>query len=221
MAQQVPISENRRRLGRVVAPFPADSVINATATLAASATATAVTPLTGIQVGMKVTGGGFAAGTTVISVASASSTVVMSAATATTGTLEALTFAFGASVTAKCHLYNVAYSGGPDPTPASFTEETSSWYSALAVGAGSGPYTNPDGSAEIDFGDLAWILFTDPSSPSTEYGYWIDYLDPVSGLTVVAAWENFATPVVMSAIGNAVVISVPINYPLPGSAIAV
>ena len=87
------------------------------------------------------------------------------------------------------------------------------------MGAGSGVYSPPDGSAEADYGDFSWVLTTTPAVGNTIYGYWVDYVFPGDGSSrSVAVWEPISPPIPMTANGNAVVLSVPITLPLPSSA---
>lgn len=215
--QTVGPAENRRRLRSVLGSLGIDTTIGGTWTSSGTATVTAVTNVANLRVGMLVTGGGVSPGTTISEIVSSTSIVLSSAAT-TVGSLIPFSATNAPSATtAKIHLYAAPFSGGVDPTPASFTEATFDSYLPLAVTT-TPVFSNPDFSAEADSGDLSWVLIATPTTGNTIYGYWIDYVDPTDGVTVVVAfWEPFAVPLPMNVVGNAVVCSVPFKLPLPGT----
>lgn len=217
--QSVPLTEQRRRLSAQLARWPLNSQVAFTGnTTSASATVASVSSLTGLEVGMTVTGAGIPAATTIITITnSGGDSITLSGNATATATGVALTAAW-ATGTAQIHLYSSAYGGGADPTPASFTEADFDTYTDLTVTTLAGPYSNPDGSAEVDVGLFSWVLTTTPTVGNLIYGYWIDYVPVGGGSTrVVACWENLPTPLSMNAAGNAVVLTVPIKLPTPGT----
>lgn len=218
--QSVGPSEYRRRLGGYLSFMNTSFQFSTTATTSSSITMTAVGALDSVRVGMHVTGPGVPTDTTVVAVSGTVPSVTLSQAT--TSAVTAGNFVFGyypGTGTANVHLYAAPYSGGSDPTPADFTEATFDTYAALPAG-GTQVYSTPDGTAEADIGDLAWVLIATPAVGNTIYGYWIDYPDPTDPATiVVSTWEDFPTPILMTANGNAVVFSVPMTMPLPSAAV--
>lgn len=218
--QNVGPSEYRRRLSQMMGLWPINSTVTITATVSStSPTLTAPSSVAGIMPGMTISGANITAGTTVVAVSNASGgTVTMSADGASSATGATVSFAF-ASGSAEVHLMAANYSGGNDPTPASFTEAAAAWYSAADVSTYTPVYNTSTGGSEIDFGLFSWVLTTTPVTATTVYGYWVDYLYPGAGGTrVVSCYELFATPVPMTEPGNSVVLSIPINLPGPGSA---
>jgi hypothetical protein len=216
--QGVGPSEYRRRLKEQLVPYITQASITFTGTTtAASPNITAATNLNNLRVGMSVTGPGIPINTHIDQIQLSAATVVLSQNASAPGSGVTFTSAVITS-TAKCHLYAAPYAGSNDPTPASFVEATFDTYLPLPL-SGTQIYSNPDGSAESDFGDLSWVLVANPTTANTIYGYWIDYVDPNDGVTVVVStWESFPTPMPMSAIGNAVILSVPLTAPNPSSA---
>lgn len=214
--QSVGPSEYRRRLQQFLGPWAGVTQITFTGNTTATNTITVTANLDNMRVGMTVVGGGFPADTTVTAINFTTSVATLSNPTGATATGVVFT-AGGGLANAKCHLFAAPFTGGNDPTPASFTEATFDLYSAKLV-SGTSVYSNPDGSSESDFGDLAWVLLATPTTGNIIYGYWIDYIDPFDGTTVVVStWESFPSPINMNAVGNAVVISVPLTMPLPAS----
>lgn len=219
--QQIPITEQRRRLSSNFAQWPIDSSVSFTGTTTtASASVNPVSSLAGLQIGMTVTGLDIPANTTIIALSTTAGGTITLSANATTGHATTPLVATFTTGTAQIHLYAAPYGGGADPTPASFTEATFDTYAALDVTVLAGPYSNPDGSAEADLGLFSWVLTTTPTTTNLIYGYWIDYIAPLGGATrVVSVWENFPTPLPMNSAGNAVVCTVPMKLPLPGTVV--
>lgn len=219
--QQVPITEQRRRLSAQLAQWPIDSSISFTGTTTtASASVNPISSIAGLQIGMVVTGLDIPSGTTIIGLSTTAGGTITLSANATTGHATTPLVASFVTSTAQVHLYAAPYGGGADPTPASFTEATFDTYAALDVTLLAGPYSNPDGSAEADLGLFSWVLTATPTTTNLIYGYWVDYFVPLGGATrVVSVWENLPTPLPMNAAGNAVVITIPMKLPLPGTVI--
>jgi|SRR5579863_1078586 len=215
--QSIPVTEMRRRLSGILANLPANGRIAFTANTASSTALASVSSFSGLQLGMTVTGAGIPAGTTIVAMASGADTITLSQAATATATGVALT-AFWATSAAEVHLYAAAYAGGDDPVPGDFTEATFDTYAALSLGMAIGPYTNPDGSAEADFGDLSWVLVANPTVGNAQiFGYWVDYIPPGGSTRVVALWENFPSQLPMTEAGNAVVCSIPFTLPDAGT----
>lgn len=208
-------SELRRRLGALLnlmgaSPpivFKADVVI-------ASPNLNNISSTVGLEEGDLLSGPQIAPGTTLLQLGPGPTGLMSLPATATL---------LQASITSKkvangqVHLFAAAASPGPEPTPASFTEANFDTYTPLPIGPGSGPFTQPDGSASSEFGDISWVLTVIPVTPNIIFGYWVDYL--VNGVRTVAFYESFAGQIPMNDAGNAVVLSIPIKEPPPGSAV--
>jgi len=219
--QSVPTSEQRRRLSAQLGQWPLNSSVSFTGTTTTSSAAiTPVSSTAGLQIGMTVTGPGLGAGLTIITIDSTAGGTVTLSGTATTGHAANPMVASFVNSSAQIHLYSTPYGGGEDPGPTDFTEAGFDGYTALDVTMSAGPYSNSDGTAEADLGLFSWVLSTTPVTGNLIYGYWIDYLNPLGGATrVVSVWENFPQPIPMNAIGQAVVCTVPMILPTPGSVI--
>lgn len=217
--QSVGISEQRRRLGAMLQLWPIDSSFTLTGNTHTTTTVDGLSSIAGLQPGMAISGAGIPAGTTIVAVTSAGGgSLTLSAAATATATGVTLTVQWLTS-NAKVHLFAAPFAGGLDPAPTDFTEATFDTYTAQTITTFFGPYSNSDGTAEVDFGDIGWVLTVTPTVGNTIYGYWIDYEVPAGGATrLVACWETFATPVNMSAAGSGLVFSIPMKLPLPGSA---
>jgi len=219
--QAVAISELRRRLSAILRLFPADDAVVFTGDVTVgNNNVMNVSSFDGLEVGMAITdsAGNFPPGTTIASLNVPATQLILSNVSG--GTTVGDTFTATLSpATAQVHLFKAPFAGGTDPSPAAFTEADFDTYAAKPVGTPIGPYTNPDGSAEVDFGDFGWVLTATPVTANTIYGYWVDYVYPRSGVTrVVSFWETLPTPIVMNAIADAVVLSIPVTLPDPSSA---
>lgn len=217
--QTVGPSEYRRRLRSYLGIYNVPENVTFTGTVALSNMITNVTNLSNLRVGQSLTGNGIPPGTTITVVGTGGvNTITISQAATVAGSLVPLV-ASGPTASPLIHLAAAVISPGGDPVPSSFTEATFDTYAALPL-VGTAVYSNPDGSAESDFGPCSWVLLAAPVTGNTIYGYWIDYIDPLDGVTrVVSCWESFPTPIPMNAAGNAVVVTPPANMPLPGSAV--
>jgi hypothetical protein len=184
-----------------------------------------ITAVTGIdlnflKVGQGISGTGVPPGTVLIGISTAAGgTLTMSQVTTVAGGPG--TYEVGQSLGASnVHLFKSAYGGGSDPTAAYFAtiEADFDTYTSMQLTGGTPIYSNTDGSAESDFGPFAWVLTAIPVTTNLIYGYWVDGPDPLTGLTLkVVTWESFPNPIPMQVAGNAVVFSVPMTAPMPGT----
>ena len=168
-----------------------------------------------LRVGDTVEGVDIPGGTTIIKidVSGLPDTIVMSANAAATADITVSDVAVSSG---EIHLYTAVVGPGPTPVPSSFTEADFDTYIEQALANPTGPYTTADGSAQADFA-ASWILVTNPVVSNTILGYWVDYL--VNGTRVVAFYESFPAPIQMAAAGNAVVLTIPVKIPNPGSVV--
>ena len=187
-----------------------------------TAVITAVTglDLNFLKVGQGISGTGVPPGSVIIGISTAAGgTVTISQVTTVAGGPG--TYEVGQSLGAtNVHLFQSAYGGGSDPTSAYMLsiEADFDTYTSLQLTGGTPIYSNTDGSAESDFGPFAWVLTATPAVTNLIYGYWVDASDPVTGATLkVVTWESFPNPIPMQVVGNAVVFSVPITAPNPGT----
>lgn len=216
--QSIPLSEYRRRVQAIAALWPTNNTVSIVGATSTSNAITGTSTITGIFPGMTVSGTHIAPGTTVVSTDEALTKVTITPASTGTGTMLPFTFQWLTSA-AKVHLISAPIAVGNDPIPSDFTEATFTGYAAIAISNNYGPYTASDGGGEIDFGDIAWVLSSIPATGNTIYGYWIDYPYPAgSGTRVVACWEPFLPALPMTTTGQAVVLSIPLKDPNPGSA---
>lgn len=102
-----------------------------------------------------------------------------------------------------------------EPLFTDFTLADFSTYAALPFTGPTSAYNQPDGTAEMDFGDLSWILSADPATGNTILGYVVSYL--VSAVRTPIYWEALPPTPMMKA-GDAVVLSVPLTFFTPGTA---
>lgn len=215
--QAIGPAEYRRRLGSMLKLWPIDQSFTLVGATHTSTTVDGLGTIAPIEVGMTITGAGIPAATTVTAVGPTAGTITISNAATATAAGVTFTFAWVAS-SAEVHLFAAPFSGPIDPGPSDFTEATFDGYAAITIASFAGPYSLQGGSAEVDFGNFSWVLLATPTVGNTIYGYWVDYLYPAGGATrVVSVWEAFPTPLAMNADGDAVVFSLPINLPLPGS----
>lgn len=103
----------------------------------------------------------------------------------------------------------------PDPAMADFTLADFTTYAALPFTTPTAIYTRPDGTAEEDFGDLIWALAADPAVSNTITGYLVSML--VSAVRTPVYYEAISPQPMMKA-GDAVVLSVPFQFFMPGAA---
>lgn len=213
--QVIAASEYRRRLAEMLPFIPGVQVSFKADTTAASPALANLTSVAEIEEGDVVSGPGIPAGTTIIQVGPGNAATMSANATASALQVS-LTAQRPASGTAEIHLFKAPFAGGPEPTPASFTECDFTTYTFLPMPNPIGPYTQPDGSAQVDFPGLSWVLTADPATPNPQvFGYWVDYV--VGGTRVVSFWENFPAPMPMVSAGQAISLSVPTKAPDPGS----
>jgi hypothetical protein len=216
--QAIGPSEYRRRLRRYLNGWPGPVAVTFTGTTSAATTITAVTNINNLKIGMLIVGTNIPPATHIVSINSALDQI--STDNTLLGVMASVHItAYDTTQNVQVHLAAAAMSPGNDPTPASFTEATFDTYAPI-VPTGTEIFSNPDNSSESDFGDLAWVLTTTPVTGNLIYGYWIDYLDTFDGVTrVVSCWEAFPSPIPMQSAGNAVVFTLPITFPDPGSAV--